>query len=308
MRLKLLFATVPLSWLCAQQRPQVEAYVPMLTPLEFAKPVVPEDAKGTSGTVQLLVMLDAAGNVSQAEALYGPKVLAQPAIEAAQRQHYRPVLRNGHPVIAYTDAMVNFMANGRYSGMGVDVAEQMAASHRLTEIAKGFPRSKAQVLADLEQDAGTDDQRRRFYSLAKLASAAVLANENAKAVAYAEELLADAPRYRQDWNYGNAIHDGNLVLGWLAVQQGNLSKAQHYLLDAGSTPGSPQLNSFGPDMSLAKALLEKGDRDDVLEYFARCRKFWKLGVQQLDTWTETVRAGGMPDFSVNLRLSREAKL
>ena len=41
-------------------------------------------------------------------------------------------------------------------------------------------------------------------------------------------------------------------------------------------PGSPQLNSFGPIMSLAEELLEQGEPDTVLEFFAECRKFWKL--------------------------------
>ncbi len=49
-----------------------------------------------------------------------------------------------------------------------------------------------------------------------------------------------------------------------------------YLIAAGKSPGSPQMDSFGPNMTLAKDLLEKGERDAVLEYFMRCRKFWKM--------------------------------
>ncbi len=53
-------------------------------------------------------------------------------------------------------------------------------------------------------------------------------------------------------------------------------------------------------MLLAKALIEKGERDAVVEYFNSCRSFWTMGASQLDTWTATVRGGGMPAFGANL--------
>jgi hypothetical protein len=72
------------------------------------------------------------------------------------------------------------------------------------------------------------------------------------------------------------------------------------LLAAGNSPGSPQLNSFGPNMSLAKDLLENGDRETVLQYFEFCRKFWSMGQDKLNQWAENVKAGRMPDFGANL--------
>ena len=59
---------------------------------------------------------------------------------------------------------------------------------------------------------------RRFYALANLAKAAFKADVSEKAAGYANELLLAARQHREDWNYGNAIHDGNLVLGLLAVR------------------------------------------------------------------------------------------
>ena len=90
-----------------------------------------------------------------------------------------------------------------------------------------------------------------------------------------------------------------MVLGLLALNQGNVKPASQYL-DAGSTPGSPQLNSFGPDMSLAQALLEKGERDTVLEYFcAAAHRRWAGTI-----WTPGLkrRAGGMPNMSMNVHV------
>jgi len=54
-------------------------------------------------------------------------------------------------------------------------------------------------------------------------------------------------------------------------------------------------------MSLAKGLLESGERDAVLEYFEECRTFWKMGVGKLDEWSARVRKGEIPDFGANLR-------
>jgi hypothetical protein len=147
-------------------------------------------------------------------------------------------------------------------------------------------------LQQLEQAASGN----RFYALADMAKAALNAGDLPKAKSYANELLSLAPQNRKDWNYGNAIYFGNFVLGRVALRGGDVAGARMYLLESARTPGSPQLNSFGPNVALAKELLDKGERDTVLEYFALCRSFWKLERGLLDQWSATVRGGGIPDF------------
>jgi hypothetical protein len=121
-----------------------------------------------------------------------------------------------------------------------------------------------------------------------------------KAQSYASRLVEMAPEYANDWNYGNAIHDGYMVLGRVAVRRGNIALAEQDLLNAGSTKGSPQLNSFGPNVSLAKDLLEKGRKDTVLQYLALCKTFWKTHAANIDAWSATIRGGGIPNFGANL--------
>lgn len=141
----------------------------------------------------------------------------------------------------------------------------------------------------------------RFYALDRLAKAAFEAGDLSKAEAYARELLAAAPGYLKDWNYGNAIYDGNMVLGRVAVRRDkDVPSAKSSLLASAQTPGSPQLNSFGPNMSLAKDLLALGERDTVLDFFTLCRKFWKSPSAKLDQWSATAKGGGIPDFGANL--------
>ena len=136
----------------------------------------------------------------------------------------------------------------------------------------------------------------RFYMLTDMPELALSAGRPDEAAAHANALLEMAGKFRRDWNYGNAIHDANLALGHVALAKGDVQAAKDHLLAAGRTPGSPQLGSFGPDMSLAKALLEKGERDAVIEYLKLCGKFWKMGRERLKLWTKTLQSGGTPTF------------
>jgi len=140
----------------------------------------------------------------------------------------------------------------------------------------------------------------KFYELTKLAPAALADGDLEKAESYSQKLLKDAENFPKDWNYGNAIHVGNLVLGHIALANGDLAEAKNFLPAAGKTPGSPQLDSFGPNMLLAKALLEKGESAVVLEYFDLCANFWKSETSHLNEWKETVKRNEIPDFRANL--------
>ena len=140
----------------------------------------------------------------------------------------------------------------------------------------------------------------KFYALRDAAKESFSLGKIEDARKFAKELGEVAPKYQSNWNYGNAIHDFNLVLGRIALTEGRLAEAKQHLIKAGKSPGSPQLNSFGPNMSLAKDLLNKGERVGVIEYFELCRKFWKMGEKRLDQWTQELKSGKTPDFGANL--------
>jgi hypothetical protein len=114
----------------------------------------------------------------------------------------------------------------------------------------------------------------------------------------ARQLLQIYPSYEYDWNYGNAIHYGNLVLGRIALQRDNVAAAKRYLLRAGETPGSPQIGDYGPDMTLARELLEHGESPAVLRYFSLCTRIW--GNKQrncvLTEWAGAIQQGRTPEF------------
>ncbi len=147
-------------------------------------------------------------------------------------------------------------------------------------------------------EATTD--RDRFYALNDAAKQSFVLGKIEDARKYARELLTLLPKFPGDWNYGNAVQDANLVLGRIAVHEGRIDDAKQHLIQAGKSPGSPQMDSFGPNMSLAKDLLEIGERDVVLEYFELCSKFWDLDYGKLDQWSRDVHAGAIPNFGANL--------
>jgi hypothetical protein len=141
----------------------------------------------------------------------------------------------------------------------------------------------------------------KFYVLTMIAPTAYTAGDLEKAKSYSNALLSMAADFPGNWNYGNAIHVGNLVLGRVALASGDVASAKIYLLEAGKTIGSPQLNSFGPNMTLARELVEKGEREVVLEYFNLCAKFWKMPGERLEKWALLVKDGKTPNFGANLR-------
>ena len=121
-----------------------------------------------------------------------------------------------------------------------------------------------------------------------------------KAESFANETLRIAEKYKKDWNYGNAIHKGHLTLGRIALRRGDIEEAKKQLILAGKTPGSPQLDSFGPNMVLAKELLDKGEKEVVLEYFKLCEVFWELHMEKLMIWEDAISKGKEPNFGANL--------
>ncbi len=143
----------------------------------------------------------------------------------------------------------------------------------------------------------------RVYAMPHRARAALGAGEWRIARQLAEECLAlasssDIDEYFR--NNGNAVHYCHMVLGHVALQEGDLNRATSHLIESGKTKGSPNLGSFGPNMSLAKSILETGDSAAVLEYLDLCHKFWRSGADELAAWRRQIAEGEVPDFGENL--------
>ena len=164
----------------------------------------------------------------------------------------------------------------------------------------------------------------RFLKLTRSAPDKLHAGDLKAATDQANELLLLAPQFRKDWNYGNAVHTGHLVLGRIAADEGKLDEAKSRLHrsvagdllpygfelritqaweEPDVRPGwkaSPQMDTFGPDMSLANLLLIKGQKEAVLKYLDECERFWTMGGKHLAEWRKQINAGERPNFGANL--------
>ncbi len=155
------------------------------------------------------------------------------------------------------------------------------------------------VRAESDLKNATSDYKRW---LAKTDLAIYLVDDNRleEAQRYALEVLADAPKWKDDWNYGNAIQAGNLGLGRIKLRANDITGAVEHLLYAGKTPGSPQLNSFGPNFILADELFAVGKTEEVKEYLKLCRNFWKNGKDNIERWIKIIEDGGKPNFLTSM--------
>ena len=144
----------------------------------------------------------------------------------------------------------------------------------------------------------------RFLYLPSAAKAALEAGQNDKAKSYAEEALEFLEKHREipPSSKGNAVFYCNLVLGRLALLRSDTPQAEEYLLLSGRTPGSPSLDTFGPNMSLAPELLKRSCWETVLRYLQECGEFWFPNDEsgRLTRWSDEVQAHRMPVFGTNL--------
>lgn len=134
----------------------------------------------------------------------------------------------------------------------------------------------------------------RFYQLGGDVPDAYERGDDAELTKRANEFLELAAVYRCNWNYGNAIHDANRYLGLAALRAGNLEEAGRFLVLAGKTTGSPQLDSFGPELDLANQLLRRGKTETVTEYLRDVKRFWKMDDGEVDRWLAAISKGETP--------------
>ncbi len=168
-----------------------------------------------------------------------------------------------------------------------DLAAAKAAeeSREVAPAETASPRTTQQrldvALETLSKATANED---RFYALGDAARLSFLTGKTEEARSFANELLSLVPEFQANWNHDNAIHVSNIVLGRIALAEGRIDDAKNHLTTAGTIHGSPQLDTYGPDMSLANDLLAKGEQQVVLDYIELCRKFWSIDAGVLNRW------------------------
>jgi len=129
-------------------------------------------------------------------------------------------------------------------------------------------------------------------------------NDYSTCKSFIEEQLSITKQVEANWNKGNSLHICYTYLGLIAIEENKIEEAKEFLLLSGEISGSPQLKSFGPNMLLAKKLLELGANEEVILYLKKCSKFWYLifSFWKLRKWKSKIKSGKIPDFGANLRM------
>jgi tetratricopeptide (TPR) repeat protein len=169
-------------------------------------------------------------------------------------------------------------------------------------IAGGSDKEAAsQALQCYEAAMERYDPHHRAELLLKAAQAAILAERPEKARKYATEVLdalVEQGPALHSWDFRHSRFYGNYVLGQAALLEGDVEEAERYLPRAADSDQSERFSGFGPNMMLAKDLLECGRRDAVIEYLEKCKKLWQD--DKLDRWIRLIKKGRIPDFGANL--------
>ncbi len=140
----------------------------------------------------------------------------------------------------------------------------------------------------------SSDPPDRVFFLVKAARVALEIRNEAKAEAYAREILATPDLAAK---CGEGVYCGNHVLGMLALKRGDVASAKRYLIESAKTPASwaPLNWPIPPDTSLAYALVGLGEREAVCEYLDLCKVFAQKDAM-IESWKAAIRAGSTPKF------------
>ncbi|HTB16223.1 MAG TPA: M56 family metallopeptidase [Bryobacteraceae bacterium] len=109
----------------------------------------------------------------------------------------------------------------------------------------------------------------------------------------AHELLTLASHDSKDPNYGTAVFQANLALGKVALKRGDKASALRHLLAASEAPPTEFLRYNMIDISLARSLVDVGEREGVATFLDRCAKFNSQD-RRLSEWAVEIRQGFTP--------------
>jgi hypothetical protein len=180
-------------------------------------------------------------------------------------------------------------------GKQADEAQGKSAEDRLKYLTLAFNEGE-QTLVLLKRERSDERDKKRAALLVKIAEAAFELNKLDKAKLYATELVLEFGDNPNRTEFADSTHYGNIALGKIALRENALEKAKEHLLIAARAPQRSSFNIVSPDFKFAALLLERGEKDVVLEYLTLCEKFEFADKEALKKWREEIKAGKIPKF------------
>jgi hypothetical protein len=127
----------------------------------------------------------------------------------------------------------------------------------------------------------------------------LLSGDVTAAETLAPEVLLETQHYRTAQNRSSLdaenVYDVYDALGRGALQRKDFDAAQKYLILAASTSGNAHLESHGPNLSLARSLLDLGYKETVMAFLTSSKAWWTN--PKIDLWIAQIRQGQTPDLS-----------
>jgi hypothetical protein len=160
------------------------------------------------------------------------------------------------------------------------------------------------------------DERDQYRSelLKDLCRSAIRVGDLDRASSFAQELVLDFGQTSYARTYDQAAHIGNTTLGLVELRRSNVAKAKEHLMASIRAPLRMGYNNLGRiDMSLAKEIFEKGEKDAVLEYLKLCLTVPNFKIYPesyademyaLKLWIEQIAKGTTPNFDFKAAESR----
>lgn len=121
----------------------------------------------------------------------------------------------------------------------------------------------------------------------------------AKVEPIARELLQLAEANPTDPEYGNAVFSANQLLGEAALARNDKRAAVQFLRASMTAPVTDRLRYWMIDMTLARDLVDWGERTAVAEFLEHCAKFSQSlpGAYKHADWAAQIRAGKNPELA-----------
>ena len=170
------------------------------------------------------------------------------------------------------------------------------------------------ALVLLKKERSSERDWYRFEVLKNLSRAAIRAQDIDRASAFAQELVLDFGQTSYARTYDQAAHIGNTTLGLVAMRRNDIAKAKEHLMASIRAPLRMGYNNLGQiEMSLAKEIFEKGEKDSVLEYLKLCQtvpnfkiypESYADEVHALKLWIGQIEKGTTPNFDFKASESR----
>lgn len=225
----------------------------------------------------------------------------------------------GHMILAESEAAIDLLLEGekrapedyelplQMAGILYAMAKKpnVADDVKQAALVRSFEKGeRALLLIKKERSLERDNARKELVG--NLAEISLELKKYDRARTLATELILEVGNNFDGFGYQEATHTGNIILGRVALAEGDVPKAKEHLLIAirsllrGKSPSFYRI-----DFELARALLAKGEKDAVAEYVQLCISFrekeedkalYVSDIKALKSWLEQVKAGKTPSF------------